>query len=121
MTPQCDPMGSICPQGSLLQVLIDVPSKSTATQRYSSHHHTRLRRRQENISHGEWQLVRLYKWYVTRYPCHLSSTQTCTAILTLSIVASNPQDPYQAIKPTHQTRIRIDFRVPHTTIQHLRT
>jgi hypothetical protein len=41
--------------------------------------------------------------------------------LTLSIVASNPQDPYQAIKPTHQTRIRIDFRVPHTTIQHLRT
>jgi hypothetical protein len=82
-------MGSICPQGSLLQVLIDVPSKSTATQRYSSHHHTRLRRRQENVSHGEWQLVRLYKWYVTRYPCHLSSTQTCTAILTLSIVASN--------------------------------
>jgi hypothetical protein len=114
-------MGSICPQGSLLQVLIDVPSKSTATQRYSSHHHTRLRRHQENVSHGEWQLVRLYKWYVTRYPCHLSSTQTCTAILTLSIVASNLQDPYQAIKPTHQTRIRIDFRVPHTTIQHLRT
>ena len=103
------PHGNYLPQGFLPQVLTDVPSKFTAFPRFPSHHHSRLRRRRASVSHGNaaaGQSVRSVCIHILALPLPYFKHPDLQRHFVPSIGASNPQDTYQAVKPTsRKTRV----------------